>query len=378
MVTYKVATLPGDGIGPEVIREGRRVLDAAGEVDGFEIDWVEYGFGAERYLRTRQLLNEDDLKELGKYRAIYFGAVGDPRVAPGILEQGIVLAIRSYFDQYVNLRPVKLYEGVQSPLVGKGSNQIDFVCVRENTEDLYAGVGAIVRKATSKERLTMSRGTYSLELEVSSHMEGEQEFAYQIGIITRMGAERVMRYAFEYARSHRMTRVSSADKANVMPQIYGLWRECFERVAKSYPDMSNEMLFADATSMWFVRKPERFQMVVLPNLFGDILTDLGAAIQGGLGLAPGANINPGGTSMFEPIHGSAPSYRGKNISDPIAAILAGGMLLDHLGLTESGRKVEKAVESILRESKVRTYDLGGSSTTSDMGQAVAEELLRRG
>ena len=366
--------MPGDGIGPEVIEQGKRVLDTVAEVDSFEIDWVDYDYGADRYLRTGKLLTEDDLKELSKYKAIYFGAVGDPRVESGLLEQGIVLAIRFYFDQYVNLRPVKLYEGVPTPLRGRGSKEINFVCIRENTEDLYGGLGAIVRKPPSRDKLSMVRNKYTLNLEVFSQLSTEGEFAYQIGAITKMGAERVIRYSFEYAQSHGMTKVSTADKANVMPQIYGLWRECFESVAKDYPKIASEMLFADATSMWFVKNPERFHVIVFPNLFGDVLTDLGAAIQGGLGLAPGGNINPEGTSMFEPIHGSAPSYRGKNVTNPLAAILAGAMMLEHLGFHKSSEKVEGAVAAVLKEGRVRTYDLGGVSKTSEMGKAVCEHI----
>jgi tartrate dehydrogenase/decarboxylase / D-malate dehydrogenase len=376
MTTYYVATMPGDGIGPEIIEEGRKVLDAAGEADGFEIEWTNYDFGAERYLATKKLLDEDDMKELSKYKAIYFGAVGDPRIAPGILEQGIVLAVRSYFDQYVNLRPVKLYEGVPTPLAKKTPKDINFVCMRENTEDFYAGLGAAAKGQHSIEKISMVRHRYTLDFEVEARLSQGEGFAYSIGAITRMGAERVIEYAFQYAEKHGMKKVSTADKANVIPQLYGFWRETFQEVAQRHPSIGNEMLYADATSMWFVKNPERFRVVVLPNLFGDILTDLGAAIQGGLGLAPGGNINPEGTSMFEPIHGSAPSYKGKNVSNPLATILAGGMLLEHLGLESAGAKVEEAVENVLKQGKVRTYDLGGKSKTSEMGTAVADEVRR--
>lgn len=374
MTTFRVATMPGDGIGPEIVEEGKKVLDAVGEADGFDLEWVNYDYGAERYLKTKKLMDEDDLKELSKYRAIYFGAVGDPRIAPGILEQGIVLAVRFYFDEYVNLRPVKLYEGVPTPLARKGPKEVNFVCIRENTEDLYSGLGAAAKGRTSDEKISMVRHEYTLDFEVKAHLSHGDGFAYTLGVITSMGAERVMEYAFKYAEKHGMNKVSTADKANVIPQMYGLWRESFEKVARLHPGIEHEMLFADATSMWFVKNPEKFRVVVFPNLFGDILTDLGAAIQGGLGLAPGGNINPEGTSMFEPIHGSAPSYKGKNVSDPLATILAGAMLLDHLGLGGSAVKVERAVENVLKRGRVRTYDLGGSSKTTEMGTAVADEV----
>jgi len=376
MTTYRVATIPGDGIGPEVIEEGKKVLDTVGEIDGFDIEWVNYDFGAERYLKTNKVMDENDLRELSEYRAIYFGAVGDPRITPGILERGIVLAIRFYFDQYVNLRPVKLYEGVPTPLARKEPKDVNFVCIRENTEDLYSGLGAAATGQSSSEKMSMVRHKYTLDFEVKAHLSHGEGFAYTLGAITRMGAERVMEYAFQYAEKHGMNKVSTADKANVMPQMYGLWRESFEKVARLHPSIEHEMLFADATSMWFVKNPERFKVVVLPNLFGDILTDLGAAIQGGLGLAPGGNINPEGTSMFEPIHGSAPFYKGMNVADPLATILAGAMLLDYLGLLDAAAKVEKAVENVLKQGRVRTYDLGGSSKTTEVGTAVADEIRK--
>jgi len=336
--TYSVACIPGDGIGPEVIAEGKKVLDAVSELCSFEINWVDYDFGANRYLREGELITEDELKELGRFKAIYFGAVGDPRVKPGILERGIVLRLRWFFDQYVNLRPVRLMEGVESPLASKSPKHVNFVCVRENTEDMYSGLGARAVH-TSKTQTKMVRSKYTLKFNIEATIEGDtEEFAYELGVITRMGAEGVIKYAFEYAEKNGMRKVSSVDKANVMSNIYSIWREVFDSVAKSHPTIETEELFVDAAAMWFVREPERFQVVVLPNLFGDILTDLGAALQGGLGLAPSANINPNGTSMFEPIHGSAPPLAGKKVANPMAAILAGGMLLEHLGLKEAGEK----------------------------------------
>lgn len=375
MATYRVAVIPGDGVGPEVIHEGRRVLDAVGEVDGFEIEWVEYPFGADYYLQTGETLGEDSLKELKQYKSIYLGAVGDPRVPPGVLELGILLKLRFYMDEYINLRPVKLFPGIETPLRNKSEKDICFDVVRENTEDFYIGVGSRVLKTPHKEQHKIIRELYSLRFDLD--LEGDaDEIAYQIGLISRRGAERVIRYAFELAERKKKRKVSSVDKANVLTYVYGLWRDAVQSVSRSYPHIETEYLFVDAAAMWFVKNPEWFQVVVTPNLFGDILTDLGAMIQGGMGVAPGANINPSGTSTFEPIHGSAPKYRGQNKVNPIATILAGALMLETLGLYTSADKVERAVGEVLKEGKVRTYDLGGSSTTEEVGNAVAERVKR--
>lgn len=371
---YKIAVLPGDGIGPEIIEEGIKVLDKVSELMGFTIDWIYYDYGAERYLKTGVALEEDDLKELSKYKALYMGAVGDPRIEPGILEIGIVLAIRFYFDEYINLRPIKLLPGVKSPLAEKGPEDIDFVAVRENIEDFYIGLGARTNKPLDKEILKVHRALYDLTLNIKSEFTGKGEYAYQIGVITEDNSERVFRYAFDYSIKHGLHKVSLVDKANVLPHVYGLWRKTFKKVSKNYPAIKTEMLFADATSMWFVKNPESFEMVIMPNLFGDVLTDLGAMLQGGLGLAPAGNINPNGTSMFEPLHGSAPKYSGLRIADPIATILAGSMMLDYLGEVEAAKIIEKAVEEVLREGKIRTRDLGGTAKTNEMGDAVKNKL----
>jgi 3-isopropylmalate dehydrogenase len=320
-------------------------------------------------------LDEDSLKELKQYKAIYLGAVGDPRVPPGILELGILLKLRFYFDEYINLRPVKLFEGVPTPLRNKTEKDICFDVVRENTEDFYIGIGGRAPKMPHKEQHQLIRELYSIKFNLD--IEGDaDEIAYQLGLISRRGAERVIRYAFELAERKKKRKVTSVDKANVLTHIYGLWREAFESVAKNYPHIETDHMFVDAAAMWFVKNPEWFQVVVTPNLFGDILTDLGAIIQGGLGLAPGANINPTGTSTFEPIHGSAPKYRGQNKINPIATILAGALMLENLGLSSSAAKVERAVAEVLKEGRVRTYDLGGSSTTEEVGNAIAERVKR--
>ena len=373
---YKLAVFGGDGIGPEVIREGKKVLEAVSERENFELQWIDYPNGGEYYLRTGELLSEETLKELEQCDAIYFGSIGDPRVEPGILERGILLTLRFFFDQYVNLRPVKLLEGVPSPLAHhehEHEHDIDFLVVRENTEDFYVSIGGRVRGNKSSKELELVRNLYNIKFKLDIESDAD-ELAYQIGVITREGCERVMRFAFELARKTGKKRVTSVDKANVLTEGYGFWREVFNDVAKEYPDIETEFNYVDAMCMWLVKNPEWYKVVVAPNMFGDIITDLGAMIQGGLGLAPGANINPDGVSMFEPIHGSAPKYSGKGVSNPIAAIWAGAMLLENIGESRASEIVLHAIEAVLRDGKVRTYDLGGKSKTSEVGDAIVSAI----
>ncbi len=372
-MTYKIAIIPGDGIGPEVIREGVKVLEAVeGVTSGLDLEFVEFPYGAEHYLKTKELVPEEGLESIEKMDAIYLGALGDPRIPTGILEQGVLLKLRFYFDQFINLRPVKLYPGVPCPLRDKGPEDVNFHVVRENTEDFYVAIGGRV-KGKSREELRIERSIYEAKFGLDLEVDRD-ELAYQIGVISRKGTERAIRYAFELAKRKGKKRVTSVDKANVLSHVYGLWREVFEQVARDYPGIETEFSFVDAVAMWFVRSPEWFQVVVTPNMFGDIITDLGAMIQGGLGLAPGGNINPEGVSMFEPIHGSAPRHAGKNRANPLATILAGQMMLEHLGEQEAADKVERAVIEVLREGKVRTYDLGGKSSTFDVGYAVVAKV----
>lgn len=369
MAQYKIPVIPGDGIGPEIIREGRKVLEAAGEKFGFDIDWIEYPHGADHYLETGELISEDTLKELSAYKAIYFGSIGDERIKPGILEKGILLNIRFYFDEYVNLRPVKLLEGVWTPLKDKTAKDIDFVVVRENTEDFYIGIGGRAKKGKSKKTLEVARNMYNVKfgLDITSDSE---EIGYQLGLISKEGTRRVISYAFELA-NNRGKHLSSVDKANVLSDIYGFWREEFTSIAGKYPKVKTDFNYVDAVTMWFVKNPEFFDVVVSPNMFGDIITDLGAMIQGGLGLAPGGNINPEGTSMFEPIHGSAPKYKGLNKVNPIATIWAGALLLDQIGEKEASVHIVNSIEKNIVNGKVKTYDMGGSDTTSDVGDDIA-------
>ncbi len=373
MTQYKIPVIPGDGIGPEVIFEGRKVIDAAGERFGFDIEWIEYPHGADHYLETGELISEGTLKELSDYPAIYLGSIGDPRIAPGILEKGILLTARFYLDQYVNLRPIKLLDGVWTPLKDKTSKDIDFVVVRENTEDFYVGIGGRSKKGKSKDILEVKRTLYSAKFGLDVETDSE-EIGYQIGLISKEATKRVIEYAFSIAEN-RKKHISSVDKANVLSDIYGLWREEFNAISAKNPSVKTDFNFVDAITMWFVKNPEWFDVVVTPNMFGDIITDLGAMIQGGLGLAPGGNINPKGTSMFEPIHGSAPKYKNQNKVNPIATIWAGAMLIEQLGEKEASGTIVNAIQENLLASIVKTYDMGGKSSTSDVGSDIARRVM---
>jgi len=345
---YQIAVIPGDGVGPEVTREAIKVLKTVADRSEFKFRLVNYDFGAERYLKTKETLPDSVLEELKQMDAIYLGAVGDPRVEPGILEKGILLKLRFGLDQYINLRPVRLYPGVWTPLKDKGPGDIDFVVVRENTEGLYLGTGGFVRKNTP------------------------DEIAVQEMINTRKGVERCIRYAFEYARKrNKKKKVTLCDKANVLTYAHDLWRRVFGRVGEEYPDIEKEYAFVDATCMWMVKNPEWFDVIVTCNMFGDIITDLGAMIQGGLGIAAGANINPQGVSMFEPIHGSAPKYAGKNVINPMAAICAMQMLLDTIGEKEAAETVEKAVIKTLASGKLKNLSTRSGLKTDEIGDMVA-------
>ena len=383
MTTFSIALIPGDGIGPEILREGKKVMDAVAEVTGITWQWKEYPFGAEHWLKHRKgsptLMSEEDMKELGTYDAIYFGSVGDPRVPEHVGQAGALLWMRFYFDQFINLRPAKLLRGVESPLRGKKPHDIDIYMVRENSEDFYIGLGGRFQGTKNSDELVMKRPYCKVRFKVDIDMDPGDELGYQIGAMTGRNAERTLRYGFELAKRKNKNRVTVVHKANVLTKIYGLWIEKAEAVAKEYPDIELEFTIADATTMWLVRRPEWFQVIVAPNLFGDIISDLAAATVGGLGFAPGGNINPdrkAGVSMFEPIHGSAPKYGGLNKANPIGTILAGKLMLEHLGEERAAELVEQATEDVLAAGKIRTYDMGGKSSCSDMGDAISEHLLK--
>ncbi len=350
--TYQIAVIGGDGTGPEVVREGMKVLDAAAHKFGFTINWIPYDLGGERYKRTGEILPEGVIAELKQLDAIYLGAIGHPDVKPGILERGLLLRLRFELDQYINLRPVKLYPNVDTPLKDKRPEDIDFVVVRENTEGLYAGAGGVLRKGTP------------------------HEVATQESINTRMGVERCIRYAFEYtkkrAKGHKLT---LCGKTNVLTFAFDLWERVFYEVAKEYPTIKTDYAHVDATTMWMVKNPEWFDVIVTDNMFGDIITDLGAMIQGGMGIAAGGNINPNGVSMFEPIGGSAPKYTGQNVINPLAAICAGGMMLETIGEDAAGKAVEQAVIRALSSGRIKSLAAGrmGMSTT-EVGDLVASQI----
>ncbi len=368
---YKIAVIPGDGIGKEVVEEAVKVLNSVGEVFNIEFKFDYFPYGAEYYLKTGKTLEEDDLKELSKYNAILFGAVGDPRVKPGILEQGILLKLRFYFDLYVNLRPVKALPNVNIPISGKNYKDINFYVVRENTEDFYVGIGDRTRE-NKKIKLEVLRELYKLKFDVDFEKNGSEEIAYQIGVISKEGARRVIEYAFKLAEYKGLRKVTSVDKANVLTYVYSLWRDVFEEVARKYSNIEYEHVFVDAMAMFMVTKPEAFDVVVTPNMFGDILTDLGAAIQGGIGLAPSGNIGDK-IAMFEPVHGSAPDIKGKGIANPIATILSSALMLDYLGEKEAAETVEKAVEDVLANG-IATPDMGGKNKTQEVGDAIAKRV----
>jgi len=355
MRRYHLAVIPGDGIGPEVITESVQTLvSLAVAHGGFQFDIQQFDWGTERYLREGAMMPADGLTTLerGGFDGILLGPVGDPRVPDHITLWGLILPIRQAFDQYVNLRPLRLFPGVRSPLAGKHPKDIDIVCVRENTEGEYAGVGGRVHQGT------------------------EDEVAIQSTIFTHRGVERIVRYAFEYARQHGRKKVTSATKSNSMQYTMVFWDEIFLHVAAEYPDVAHEQQLIDSLAARFVAHPESLDVVVASNLFGDILTDLGAALSGSLGLAPSANLNPQRRypSLFQAIHGSAPDIMGKGIANPLASIWSGQLMLDFLGEHEAAALLMRAIEEVLARGQVRTPDLGGTATTRQLGHAIREQV----
>jgi 3-isopropylmalate dehydrogenase len=347
---YRIAVIPGDGIGPEVVNEGLKVLEAAAAKTGVKYELQHYELDGERYLRTGEVLPDSVLEELRGFDAIYLGAVGHPDVEPGILEKGLLLRLRFELDQYINLRPVKLYPGVETPLKDKGPEEIDFVIVRENTEGLYSGMGGIQYKGMP------------------------QEVSTQIHMTTRHGAERCIRYAFELCRNrNREKQLTLCAKTNVLTFVHDTWWRAFNEVGEAdYPDIKRDYAHVDATTMWMVKNPEWFDVIVTENMFGDIITDLGAMIQGGLGVAAGGNINPEGVSMFEPIGGSAPKYTGLNVACPIAAISSAQMMMETLGEEETAQRIERGVATALASGKIKSLQAGQMGmSTSEMGDLMA-------
>jgi tartrate dehydrogenase/decarboxylase/D-malate dehydrogenase len=349
MVTHHIAVIPGDGIGKEVVPEGVRVLEAAVRRFGVELQWTHFDWSCEVYATTGRMMPEDGLDRLRAFDAIFLGAVGFPGVPDHVSLWGLLIPIRRTFRQYVNLRPVRLLKGVRSPLAGRTPQDIDMVIVRENNEGEYSEIGGRLYRGTS------------------------EELAVQQAIFTRRGVDRILRYAFELARTRPARHLTSATKSNGIIHSMPYWDERFAAIAKEYPDIRTDQYHIDILTAHFVQHPDWFDVVVGSNLFGDILSDLGPAIAGSIGLAPGGNINPEKEhpSMFEPVHGSAPDIAGRGIANPVAQIWTGAMMLEHLGHPDAAAAVVRAIEQVVAEGKVVTRDLGGKASTSEVGQAVA-------
>jgi len=352
---YQIGVIPGDGTGPEVIEQGLKVLTAVGEKSDIRFHFISYDLGGEKYLKTGEMLSEPLIEELRHLDAIYLGAIGHPDVKPGILEKGILLNLRFSLDLYINLRPVKLYPGVYTPVKDMGPEDIDFAVVRENTEGLYAGCGGFLKKGTM------------------------DEIAVQESVNTRKGVERCIRFAYAYCRNrNRMKKLTLCGKTNVLTYAFDLWERVFYEVGEEYPDIEKDYAHVDAVCMWMIKNPDRFDVVVTDNMFGDIITDLGAMLQGGMGIAAGGNINPQGTAMFEPIGGSAPKYAGKNIINPLAAVMAAQMMLHHLGETAAATRVENAVISTI-QAHLKSMEAGRMGIgTREIGDLIAAGIREKG
>src|SRR6266849_1182183 len=351
MKTFNIAVIAGDGIGREVVPEGIRVLEAAGRAFGFQWNWQAFDWSCETYLWTGKMMPEDGLRQLQSFDAIFLGAVGHPSVPDHVSLWGLLIPIRRTFRQYVNLRPVRLLEGIESPLKNWKPGDIDFTIVRENNEGEYSNIGGRLYEGT------------------------EDEMAVQQTVFTRRGVNRVLRFAFELART-RNRHLTSATKSNGIIHTMPFWDECFHSLAAEYPDVRTDQYHIDILTAHFVRHPDWFDVVVGSNLFGDILSDLGPAVVGSIGIAPSANLNPEKEfpSMFEPVHGSAPDIAGKGIANPIGQIWSGAMMLRHLGVPEAADAVENAIAAILASGTVRTPDIGGKASTRDLGEAIAKQV----
>jgi len=348
MTQHEIAVIAGDGIGPEVVAEGWKVMEAAADVFGFRLRKDVYPFGSEHYLATKEIFPDAAFEEVRQHEAIYLGAIGDPRLPVGMIEFGIIAKMRFELDLYINLRPIKLYHERLCPLKDKTVEDVDMIIVRENTEGAYTGIFGFAHKGTA--------------LEVAS----------QSMVYTRQGVERAVRYAFDLARKRPRKTLTLIDKANAV-RAHDLWTRVFAEVGEQYPDVSREHAYIDAACMWMVKNPEWFDVAVTPNLLGDIITDLGAMIQGGMGIAASGNLHPGSVSLFEPIHGSAPKHAGKNVASPVAAILAGGMMLDYLGEKQAAASIEQSVADLLRDGRLRGVGTG-EHPTNEVGDLVAAEL----
>jgi tartrate dehydrogenase/decarboxylase/D-malate dehydrogenase len=351
--TYKIAAIPGDGIGLEVLPEGVRVLDAAALRFGFKLEWHSFDWNCERYVETGTMMPPDGIEQLSRFEAIFLGAVGHPDLPDHVSLWGLLIPIRRRFQQYVNLRPIRLFAGIETPLKGWQPGQIDFCVVRENNEGEYSNIGGRLYEGTA------------------------DEIVIQQTVFTRRGVRRILRYAFELARNGKK-HLTSATKSNGIIHTMPFWDECFHEMAKEYPDVRTDQYHIDILAAHFVRHPDWFDVVVGSNLFGDILSDLGPAVVGSIGIAPSANLNPEKAypSMFEPVHGSAPDIAGRGIANPIGQIWSGALMLRHLGEVHAADAVERAIAQVLAKGEIRTLDIGGNSSTEQMGEAIAEQVTR--
>ena len=371
---YAVACLPGDGIGPEVIAETRKVIEAAASRHVFGVEWTDYPFGAGHYLKTGEILPDSAVDEMAGCDALLLGAVGDPRVRPGILERGILLHLRFHFDQYVNLRPAKSYPRVPLPIRPRSGKELNTLVVRENTEDFYVGIGGRTVGGTANIDMSMERGLYSLRGTLQGTLSSGTGGAFQIGLASEPGIRRIVAYACRAAHDRGEDVVTLASKANALPQIYGYWEEVAADEAKKQ-GIAIRPVNVDAMCYHLVRTPDLYGVIVAPNMFGDIVSDLLAGLAGGLGVAAGADIGDS-LSMFEPIHGSAPDIAGTGKANPIAAILTGALLLDHIGQKQAAKAVESAVERFLgtADDRALPFEFGGEGKTATVGEAIVSML----
>ena len=369
---YTVARIPGDCIGPEVIREASAILEASGKKHGFSISWADYPFGADYYTRTGEILPSAAVDEMASMDALFLGAVGDPRVKPGILERGILLHLRFHFDQYVNLRPAKSYPRVPLPVRPKKGEGLDTLVVRENTEDFYMGIGGTTEKGRAAIDMSAVRGLYTMKGKLEGEFSGGVEGAFQLGVASEPGIRRVVAYGCRAAKARGEKTMTLASKSNAVPQIYGFWEEVARDEAEQH-GIGLTAVNVDAMCYHLVRTPDLYGVIVAPNMFGDIVSDLLAGLSGGLGVSAGADIGDR-LSMFEPIHGSAPDIAGTGKANPIAAILTGALLLDHIGEKDAAATVENAVRSYLEEAKQKELpvEFGGEALTGSVGQAVLQ------
>jgi tartrate dehydrogenase/decarboxylase / D-malate dehydrogenase len=371
---YKIAVFPGDGVGPELIKEGIKVLEKAAELDKFGIEWISYPFGQEHYEDTKETLSENVLKEIKKKcDAIYCGTFNNLGNEKTKAENNVPAIIRNYFEQFASLRPIRLFPTIESVIASKTSNDINFAIIRENTEDFYLELSAKVKEGKNRNKFEIKNKAVKVKLGVSIE-SNEGEVAYQIGVLSQKGCERIMRFAFDFAKENEISKITIVDKANSLKK-YDFWRDSAKQVSNDYKGIELEFELVDNTVMNFLRQPEKYKLIVAPNMFGDILSDMGTIMQGSLAVSARASINPESVSMFEPVHGSAPKLREQGLINPIAIIWAGALMLQNIGQKKSGGLIIKAIEGVLKEDRTRTQDIGGNNSTTDMADAIKDKFI---